>query len=230
MKYIKTYKLFESVSVELDDFPVDEDIKQYFYDITDEDWHYHYYVHNEPSYILFTKYPGLKRDTKSQLLYDISFEENWINKEVDLLGGDKWSEFITTADYDGHLYPEIFQVENDFYKKIYEEALKGTIKIYPLMNIHITLDKPDKMFECLERLYQSTGFRPLGDYKEEDFVDEDDGSIVTLHIFDLKLCKVNDIEYKRLIKGSFLSAGLNDKYISTPSLRNKNYELTSKFL
>ena len=45
MKYIKTYKLFESVSVELDDFPVDEDIKQYFYDITDEDWHYHYYVH-----------------------------------------------------------------------------------------------------------------------------------------------------------------------------------------
>jgi hypothetical protein len=33
----------------------------------------------------------------------------------------------------------------------------------------------------------------------EDFVDEDNGDIVTLYMAELKLCKCDDIEYKSLI-------------------------------
>ena len=237
MKYLKTYQLFESTFVKLEDFPEHEEILEYFYDVTDEQEHYHYGVSDDPTYVLFTVYPGLNRELSSQLSYDISYEKDWINKKVDLLNGDTWSEFITTADYEGKLYPEFFDKQIYGYtgdktlgKRIYEEALKGTIKLYPIIYINITVPNPDKMIECLERFYEATGFRPIGDYNEEDFVDEDNGDIVTLHAFDLKLFKVNDVEYKRLIKGSVLSNGLKYNSSINSGVRNKNNELTSKFL
>ena len=62
---------------------------------------------------------------------------------------------------------------------------------------------PDKLpvvIECLQRLYEVTGFRPTSSIWGEDFLDEDTGDIVSLVRSDLQLYKVSDIEYKNLCK------------------------------
>ena len=84
------------------------------------------------------------------------------------------------------------------------------------------------MFECLERFYESSGFRPIGDFREEDFVDEETGDVVKIYTFDLKLLKVNDIEYKNLTDSILVEQP--DRKGSMTSRRNRNKDLISKFL
>lgn len=75
-------------------------------------------------------------------------------------------------------------------------------------------------YECLERLYEATGFRPIGEIRKEDFVDEESGDIVSLFIIYIKLYKVNDIQYHDLTTSVFVD-NPNGEY---------NKELVKKFL
>ena len=77
--------------------------------------------------------------------------------------------------------------------------------------------------ECLERIYETTEFRPIGGLRMEDYVDEDNGDIITLYHAELKLCKVSDIEYEMLSK-SILAEGVRTQRDSA-----LNSVLISKF-
>ncbi len=89
-----------------------------------------------------------------------------------------------------------------------------------LSNFVLDIEDMDTFYECLERLYDATGFRPIGDIRKEDFVDEETGDLVPLFIMDIKLYKVNDIQYQNLITSELVSDP-NGEY---------NKELVKKFL
>ena len=80
MKYLKTYKLFESVIIE-SEFPTELDIQELFYDLTDEDPNSKCKLYAS-GYQFFTT-DNITRSIRSQLFSDMSFEENWINKECE---------------------------------------------------------------------------------------------------------------------------------------------------
>lgn len=238
MKYLKSYKIFESTSIKLEDFPNQDEIREYFYDIIDNEWYSHFSI-EQPAYVFFPA-SQLTTQVRSQMLYDMSYEKDWISKEVDELGRDTWNEYFLKAEeadenttYRPRL-PEyvwesdIVKIEGSFWNILYKEIIKGVVPAYPLIGISISLDKTETMFECLERLYESTGFRPIGDIHEKDFVDEETGDIVTLYLFELKLLKVTDIEYKNLANSTLVSQP--DRKDSKLHRRNRNADLISKFL
>jgi hypothetical protein len=57
----------------------------------------------------------------------------------------------------------------------------------------------DEVIERLKMVYESTDFRPLYGLWKEDYVDEDNGDVITFINSDLYLVNVSDEEYKNLI-------------------------------
>ncbi len=232
MKYLKKYKLFESV-VKTDEFPVDEDIRDIFFDITDELYHHNFEV-EQGGYVFFPT-ADLTRDLRSQMLYDMSYEDDWLNKEIPGFVDEYWKDYFLTVEESNkvrysnveYLWLSDLEDKSDFWRLFYENILNGNIKAYPIKFVHITVDKNslEPLFTCLERIYETTGFRPIGDLTGEDYVDEDNGDIVTLFHAELKLCKVSDIEYEMLSK-SILTKGLKE---SGGYSSNLNPTLIKKF-
>lgn len=116
---------------------------------------------------------------------------------------------------------------DEFEYKFYENIINGTIPAYPfieLERIYFDVDDKDKLNilnNSLRRLYEATGFRPVGNFHTEDFVDEDSGEVVNLYIANIKLFKVTDVEYKSLIKSKVV--------VDNPD-NEQNKEMTKKFL
>ena len=249
MKYLKKYKLFESIILK-DEFPSVDDIMDYFYDFSDEVGDYMRVDIQQLGYTIFPS-DDIYKNIKNDLTQDID-KEDWLNIKPKSLysvnGGEcSWSEFfkpvtnlknwdipdfISTSLDDGYAP----SAHGNLYKKMYDKIILGDIPAYP--TIYMTLrgfyeKDVDLLIECLERFYESTGFRPIGDLKKEDYVDEDNGDIITLYTAELKLCKCDDIEYKSLI--NHLGEGIKSKNVGTSgpfqtTVNNENPVLLKKFL
>lgn len=244
MKHLKTYKLFESVISE-SEFPTELDIQEIFYDLTDEEPLSKCNLY-ESGYQFFTT-DKITRSIRSQLLYDMSFEENWINKECQDTQ-DTWKNmFINLSEplsndmikmavknYDDIYFSEIKKLKNltdmshnevdikGYLEKLKENIINDIIPGYPIIYLNLGLFNTDKLplvVECLQRLYEVTGFRPTSSVWAEDYVDEENGDITTFYGADLQLYKVNDIEYQNLCK-----------IIGMINPNNKTQEVTKHFL
>ena len=100
MKFLKKYKLFESIKLE-SEYPSQEDVQEFFYDLTDSSPNSKCIL-GECGYSYFTTDDILRRgeaknrdvfaNPRTQLSSDIH-EENWMNKECISLD-DKWKNIF----------------------------------------------------------------------------------------------------------------------------------------
>jgi hypothetical protein len=236
MKHLKTYKLFESVIIE-SEFPTELDIQELFYDLTDEDTNSKCKLYSS-GYQFFTT-DNITRSIRSQLFSDMSFEENWINKECEDTQ-DTWKNMfidlskpvsndmikLAVRNYNDVYFLEVEESKNSagksYLERLQENILNDIIPAYPIIYLNLGLFHPDKLpvvVECLQRLYEVTGFRPTSSVWAEDYVDEETGDLVTFYGADLQLYKVNDIEYQNLCK-----------IVGRINPNNKTQEVTKHFL
>jgi len=236
MKHLKTYKLFESVITE-SEFPTELDIQELFYDLTDEDTNSKCKLYSS-GYQFFTT-DNITRSIRSQLFSDMSFEENWINKECEDTQ-DTWKNMfidlskpvsndmikLAVRNYNDVYFLEVEESKNSagksYLERLQENILNDIIPAYPIIYLNLGLFHPDKLpvvVECLQRLYEVTGFRPTSSVWAEDYVDEETGDLVTFYGADLQLYKVNDIEYQNLCK-----------IVGRINPNNKTQEVTKHFL
>ena len=194
------------------------DIQELFYDLTDEDPNSKCKLY-ESGYQFFTT-DNITRSIRSQLFSDMSFEENWINKECEDTQ-DTWKNMfidlskslsndmikLAVRNYNDVYFLEVEESKNSagksYLERLQENILNDIIPAYPIIYLNLGLFHPDKLpvvVECLQRLYEVTGFRPTSSVWAEDYVDEETGDVVTFYGADLQLYKVNDIEYQNLCK------------------------------
>ena len=221
MKYLKTYKLFESVIIE-SEFPTELDIQELFYDLTDEDPNSKCKLYAS-GYQFFTT-DNITRSIRSQLFSDMSFEENWINKECEDTQ-DTWKNmfidlskpqsddmiFLASKNYDDVYLLEVEKSKNSagksYLERLQENILNDIIPACPIIYLDLGQFNPDKLpvvIDCLRRLYEVTGFRPTSSIwgvNCHGFI-EHHGTInqIVGVKADLQLYKVNDIEYRNLCK------------------------------
>ena len=217
MKYLKSYKLFESV-ITKSEFPSQLDIQELFYDLTDEEPLSKCNLY-ESGYQFFTT-NNISRPIRSQLFSDMSFEENWVNKECENIQ-DTWKNMfidlskplsddmikMASKNYNDVYFLDVESSKNSagksYLERLQENILNDIIPAYPIIYLNLGQFNPDKLpvvIECLQRLYEVTGFRPTSSIWGEDYIDEDTGDIVSLVRNDLQLYKVSDTEYKNLCK------------------------------
>jgi hypothetical protein len=113
--------------------------------------------------------------------------------------------------------------DRSYLKKLQENILNDIIPAYPIIYLDLGLFGEDKLpvvIECLQRLYEVTGFRPTSSVWTEDYVDEKTGDVVSLLGADLQLYKVSDEEYQNLCK-------INEK---NRRMTMVNSEVTKHFL
>jgi hypothetical protein len=217
MKHLKTYKLFESVSKI--QFPTYTELHDFFIELEDDEITKFNYKDNI-GYLFFPE--RWDRPIQSQLYFDMSFEEDFLNHKPKELMGETWSEFFM----DPLTYPDkkflrrrrewihLDDVEEKrtnvkqlggegktFEELFIEEIEKGNIKAYPFIYMTFDIFLPEHLDEVIERLkmvYESTDFRPLYGLWKEDYVDEDNGDVITFINSDLYLVNVSDEEYKNL--------------------------------
>jgi hypothetical protein len=169
----------------------------------------------------------------------MSFEENWINKECEDTQ-DTWKNMfidlskpvsndmikLAVRNYNDVYFLEVEESKNSagksYLERLQENILNDIIPAYPIIYLNLGLFHPDKLpvvVECLQRLYEVTGFRPTSSVWAEDYVDEETGDLVTFYGADLQLYKVNDIEYQNLCK-----------IVGRINPNNKTQEVTKHFL
>jgi hypothetical protein len=222
MRYLKPYKLFESV-ITKSEFPIELDIQELFYDLTDEEPLSKCKLY-ESGYQFFTT-NNISRPIRSQLFSDMSFEENWINKECEDIQ-DTWKNMFidlskplsddmikmsknsrSSLIYNDVYFSEVEESKNSagksYLERLQENILNDIIPGYPIIYLNLGIFKPENLpifIECLQRLYEVTGFRPTSSIWGEDYIDEDTGNVVSTVRNDLQLYKVSDVEYKNLCK------------------------------
>jgi hypothetical protein len=223
MKYLKTYKLFESV-ITKSEFPTELDIQELFYDLTDDEPLSKCKLY-ESGYQFFTT-DNISRSIRSQLFSDMSFEENWVNKECEDIQ-DTWKNmFIDLSkplsddmlklasknsrgriDYNDVYFSDVESSKNSagksYLERLQENILNDIIPGYPIIYLSLGIFKPENLpvfIDCLQRLYEVSGFRPTSSIWGEDYIDEDTGNVVSTIRNDLQLYKVSDLEYKNLCK------------------------------
>jgi hypothetical protein len=223
MRYLKSYKLFESVIIK-SEFPIELDIQELFYDLTDEEPLAKCKLY-ESGYQFFTT-NNISRAIRSQLFSDMSFEENWINKECEDIQ-DTWKNMFidlskplsddmikmasknsrSSLIYNDVYFSEVEESKNSagksYLERLQENILNDIIPGYPIIYLNLGIFKPENLpifIECLQRLYEVTGFRPTSSIWGEDYIDEDTGNVVSTVRNDLQLYKVSDVEYKNLCK------------------------------
>jgi hypothetical protein len=58
----------------------------------------------------------------------------------------------------------------------------------------------NRLIECLQRVYQATGFRPVKSFWNEDYVDEENGDVVTFNRGEILLISTDDSSYKNIFQ------------------------------
>lgn len=218
MRYLKSYKLFESVITE-SEFPTKLDVQEIFYDLTDVGPLAKCELY-ESGYQYFSTDNLCMSNIRSELFSHMSFEENWINKECEGLN-DTWNNIfidlskpisndmlkLASKNYNDVYFSEVESSKNKYGKsyleRLHENILNDVIPAYPIIYLNLGLFHTDKLpivIECLQRLYDMTGFRPTSSVWTEDYIDESTGDIVTFYGANLQLYKVSDIEYNNLCK------------------------------
>ncbi len=223
MKHLKPYNIFESIKGE-SFFPNKSDVEEVFFDVTDEG--ITNFSFQSVGYIYFP-YLSFSANTPSairNLMYAdmVNNPEDWQNKKDEELMGDTWKDlFLDLSDSRNNYmlekcsqYLELDDVlksmslsklnrltNKSFLELFVENIENGKIKAYPF--IYLRLDPFESKYlnnvvECLERLYDMTGYRPVREMWTEDYVDETNGDIVNLIGCNLYLLKLSDIEYKNL--------------------------------
>jgi hypothetical protein len=200
------------------------DIQELFYDLTDEEPLAKCKLY-ESGYQFFTT-NNISRAIRSQLFSDMSFEENWINKECEDIQ-DTWKNMFidlskplsddmikmasknsrSSLIYNDVYFSEVEESKNSagksYLERLQENILNDIIPGYPIIYLNLGIFKPENLpifIECLQRLYEVTGFRPTSSIWGEDYIDEDTGNVVSTVRNDLQLYKVSDVEYKNLCK------------------------------
>lgn len=217
MKYLKSYKIFESVGkIHL---PTYTELHDFFVELEDDDIAKFYY-RGDMLYLFFPQ--RWERSIQSQLYYDMSFEEDFLNHKPKELMGETWSEFFmdplaysdkrflrSRAEWI-HLNDieekrkNIQQLGKDvktFEELFVEEIEKGNIKAYPFIRMRFDIFKPEHLDEVIERLkmvYEATDFRPLYGFWQEDFVDDNNDEVITFVNSSLYLVNCQDEEYQHL--------------------------------
>ena len=224
MKFLKSYKLFESNQV----FANSEDIKDILIELLDDN------IISKCEFIdsgyLYFPYMWT-RQIQSDLYYDMtSYPENWEFRKPDELLGQTWKELfldpesLTFGNPDIPLNKRILDNRKEYIflddvknsvSKIRQSGLSnktkdelfienienGKIKSYSIMMFSIgDFDKKDlpEIVDSLKRVYQATGFRPLKGFWLEDYVDEDNGDVVTLGRGEVEFIKCSDTSYQVL--------------------------------
>lgn len=219
MKYIKSYKLFESVGKI--NFPTYKELHDFFAELEDDEITEFEYNDDNTGYLFFPQ--KWDRTVRSELYYDMSFSENWQNNKPEDLLGLTWNDFFmdpVSCDYKGLLRTSSEWIYLDDVKekrtnvkqfggegKTFEELLvenieRGVVKAYPFIYMTFDMFSSEHLDEVIERLkmvYEATDFRPLYGFWKEDYVDENNGDLVTLINSNLYLVNVSDEEYKSLI-------------------------------
>lgn len=219
MKYIKSYKLFESVGKI--NFPTYKELHDFFTELEDDEITEFEYNDDNTGYLFFPQ--KWDRTVRSELYYDMSFSENWQNNKPEDLLGLTWNDFFmdpVSCDYKGLLRTSSEWIYLDDVKekrtnvkqfggegKTFEELLvenieRGVVKAYPFIYMKFDIFLSEHLDEVIERLkmvYEATDFRPLYGFWEEDYVDENNGDVITLINSNLYLVNVSDEEYKSLI-------------------------------
>jgi len=228
MKYLKTYKLFESS--DLTKFPSQSDIEEIFYDVTDDNIVQFEYL-NEGWWYFF--YPSMTREVKSLLYYDMTeYPDDWQTRKTKVPYQTEWQEMFfditdpKNTDMIIRGFEEIPRYElarsrvyqqykdkvdlaslnklpnKTFVELIVDNIIKGKIKGFPYIYVNLSSclsENFPKVIECIERLYQATGFRPVGEVWDEDYLGQ--SGIRTYTCCKLQLVKCSDLEYKSLVNG-----------------------------
>ena len=217
MKYLKSYKLFESV--DKSGFPTYTELHDFFVELEDDEITKFNYK-DDMGYLFFPQ--RWDRSIQSQLYFDMSFEEDFINHKPKDLMGETWKEFfmdpLTYTDKKWirrraqwiHLddveekRTNVKQIGGEV--KTFEELLvqqieKGNIKAYPFIYMTFDMFKEEHLDEVIDRLkmvYEATDFRPLYGFWTEDYID-DNGEANTLINSSLYLVNVSDDVYNNMV-------------------------------
>lgn len=218
MKYLKSYKLFESVGKI--NFPTYNELHDFFVELEDDEITKFKYKDDNNGYLFFPE--RWDRPTRSQLWFDMSFEEDFINHKAKILMGETWRNlFIDPTTYPDKKWlrrraewlnmddvkagrTNIQQLGKDvitFEELFVEEIEKGNIKAYPFIYMTFDIFKPEHLDEVIERLkmvYEATDFRPLYGFWQEDFVDDNNDDVITFVNSSLYLVNCQDEEYQHL--------------------------------
>jgi hypothetical protein len=216
-----SYKIFESVGKI--NFPTYTELHDFFVELEDDEITKFNYK-NDMAYLFFPQ--RWDRTVRSELYYDMSFSENWQNNKPDDLLGLTWNDFFmdpVSCDYKGLLRTSSEWIYLDdvkekrtnlkkfsgadtgsqtFEELFVKEIEKGAIKAYPTIYCTFDIFEPKYLDDIIERLkmvYEATDYRPLYGFWEEDYVDENNGDVITLINSNLYLVNVSDEEYKSLI-------------------------------
>jgi hypothetical protein len=182
---IKKFRQFESLSNE--DFPSLEEIRDYFYDFTDE---------------VFTSIDDYEF---GYIFFKNRNRENNIENNIDILKTDISNHIL---EYERNL----LKLNNDYYnfkyrhlinnKNLLELIKSGDEPAYEYLYIHFDKclfekDKLSILIDCLRTLYSHTDFRPIKSLWTEDYVSADN-SVETFYGFEGTFVRVSDSEYEKL--------------------------------
>jgi len=228
MKYIKSYKLFESVGKI--HFPTYTELHDFFIELEDDEITKFNYNNSaealskfiDGGYLFFPQ--KWDRTIQSDLYHEMSWKErNWYEEKPYDLFGDKWSDFfmdpvknlnkgILRRNVEWLHLDDVEEKRTNLEKsgvtgKTFEELLvenieRGVVKAYPFIYMTFDIFLPEHLDEVIERLkmvYESTDFRPLYGFWKEDYVDENNGDVITFIHSNLYLVNCSDEEYKSLI-------------------------------
>jgi hypothetical protein len=201
---IKTFKLFESSSE--DYFPSLEEVKDYFYDFTDElDININYFRSGYKYFLKPHRVGDYLGDNFEKILKDKSNYIDILNTELSITTLLICSNNATVESISG---------ERELGSDLAIEAIKDGSKAYN----HIMFQFSDssfreehlpKLIECLKRFYHETNFRPYGEIWTEErpvrygVIDQDSGietgdEIVLLYGFSGLFVDCSDEEYRKL--------------------------------
>ena len=228
MKYIKSYKIFESVGKV--HFPTYTELHDFFVELEDDGITKFNYNNSaealskfiDGGYLFFPQ--KWDRTIQSDIYHEMSWKErNWYEGKPYDLFGDKWSEFfmdpvtnpnkrLLRRNVEWLHLDDVEEKRTNLEKsgvtgKTFEELLvenieRGVVKAYPFIYMTFDIFLPEHLDEVIERLkmvYESTDFRPLYGFWKEDYVDENNGDVITFINSNLYLVNVSDEEYISLI-------------------------------
>ncbi len=209
MKYLKTYKLFESLNNVY--FPNEDEVKEFFIELYDDEILFQPLKNYTYGYIFFP-YDAMTGKLQEQFTDSVENHTDWEKLRPDILHGDSWSDlFLDVNDERNHYMlvdcqDWVFIDQKNANKNnqlIWENIENGKIKAYPVIKFNLGYfesENKNLVYEALERLYDATDFRPTHEVWEEDFADEDTGKLVEVTGMDLTFYNVDDETYNNLTK------------------------------
>ena len=228
MKYIKSYKLFESVGKI--HFPTYTELHDFFIELEDDEITKFNYNNSaealskfiDGGYLFFPQ--KWDRTIQSDIYHEMSWKErNWHEGKPYDLFGDKWSDFfmdpvtnpnkrLLRRNVEWLHLDDVEEKRTNLKKsgltgKTFEELLvenieKGVVKAYPFIYMTFDMFKEEHLDEVIDRLkmvYEATDFRPLYGFWTEDYID-DNGEANTLINSSLYLVNVSDDVYNNLVE------------------------------